>query len=277
MTDPRPTKAQRRDEARLEAQRMRQAEERAAARRRTILIAGIVVAIGVLAVLVTVILGQGARTAMEDVDRPAGSTLAGGIPVGADGIAGAVDDYGDAVVVQVYSDYLCGACAAFKQERGAELDELRESGEIVLEVHPVSILDQPVTGSVYSTRSAAAAALVADESPEAFLAFNDALFDDRPQGPEGHSDERIAEIAQESGASAAVVQSIADGTYYEAAGGEGRFVPWVAAATEQASRDLARLATPTVVVDGQILDAETFDWRVDGSIAQAVAQARADR
>ena len=64
-------------------------------------------------------------------------------------------------MVAVYSDYLCPICGVFEQTNGATLDELRQSGEIVLEYHPVSILDRKSGGTAYSTRSATAAALVA--------------------------------------------------------------------------------------------------------------------
>src|SRR5665647_3265056 len=111
---------------------------------------------------------------LSDVaDGPRGSTGSGGIPVGPEGVAGAVHGAAPgAVVVSVYVDYMCPYCGQFEQVNGPILDQLRGEGTIVVEYHPVSILDEASLGTAYSTRAAAAAALVADQAPEAFVAFN---------------------------------------------------------------------------------------------------------
>src|SRR5665647_2050584 len=115
---------------------------------------------------------------LSDVaDGPQGSTETGGILVGPEGVAGTVDGAAaDAVVVSVYVDYMCPYCGQFEAVNGPTLDQLRGDGTIIVEYHPVSILDEASLGTAYSTRAAAAAALVADQAPEAFVAFNTALF-----------------------------------------------------------------------------------------------------
>src|SRR5665647_1489277 len=119
---------------------------------------------------------------LSDVaDGPQGSTGSGAIPVGPEGVAGTVDGAApDAVVVSVYADYMCPYCGQFEQVNGPTLDQLRGDGTIVVEYHPVSILDGASLGTAYSTRAAAAVALVADQAPEAFIAFNTALFATQP-------------------------------------------------------------------------------------------------
>jgi len=208
---------------------------------------------------------------LSDVaDGPRGSTGSGGIPVGPEGVAGAVHGAAPgAVVVSVYVDYMCPYCGQFEQVNGPILDQLRGEGTIVVEYHPVSILDEASLGTAYSTRAAAAAALVADQAPEAFIAFNTALFATQPaENTTGLTDAEIAALARGAGAPEGVASTIESGAYLA---GPGSFVNWVGAATDRAARDLGRLATPTVLIDGAPLNA---DWAVPGALAQAIADAR---
>lgn len=284
-TPDRLTKTQRRDEARAAALKLREQQQRVAKRRRTITIAVAVGGVIVLAVLIWTILAQGHRSTLADVAlRPAGSTLSGGIPVGADGLAGSTaTPAADAVVVAVYSDYLCPICGVFEQTNGATLDQLRQSGEIVLEYHPVSILDRASGGTAYSTRSATAVALVAAEAPEAFVDFHNALFTNQPAETSDTpylTDTQLADIARTAGVPDAVAATIESGEYLgtqaDAAGKplDQTYVPWVLAATEQASKDLGQLGTPTIVIDGKVLDPKQYNWQEPGQLAQAIQDAK---
>src|SRR5699024_1409638 len=115
------------------------------------------------------------------VYSPQGSTSSGGIPVSAEGVAGSTSGVADdAVQVDVYSDFMCPFCSLFEQTNGELLAELRESGDIALTYHPVAILDRFSEGTAYSTRAVTAAALVADQAPESFVALNDLLFANQP-------------------------------------------------------------------------------------------------
>jgi protein-disulfide isomerase len=207
---------------------------------------------------------------LDGIVAPAGSTASGGIPVGPSGIAGTTDGAAsDAVVVTVYSDYLCPYCGEFESTNGATLGELRAQGDIVIEYHPVSILDRLAQGSAYSTRAAAAAALVADRAPEAFVGFDAALFAQQPaEGTTGWTDVEIAGIARGAGVPEEVVAVIESSEYLS---GADSFVPWVTAATEQAAQDLGSLGTPTVLLDGAPL---TVNWAIPGALAQAIDEAR---
>src|SRR5665648_160154 len=163
---------------------------------------------------------------------------------------------------------MCPYCGQFEQVNGPILDQLRGDGAIVVEYHPVSILDDASLGTAYSTRAAAAAALVADQAPEAFVAFNAALFATQPaENTTGLTDPEIAALAREAGAPEGVASTIESGAYLA---GPGSFVNWVGAATDRAAQDLGRLATPTVLIDGAPLNA---DWAVPGALAQAIADA----
>lgn len=284
-TPDRLTKTQRRDEARAAALKLREQQQRTAKRQRTIAIAVGVGGVIVLAVLIWTILAQGRPSTLADVAlRPAGSTLSGGIPVGADGVAGSTaTPAADAVVVAVYSDYLCPICGVFEQTNGAALDQLRQSGEIVVEYHPVSILDRASGGTAYSTRSATAAVLVAAQAPEAFVDFHNALFTNQPAETSDTpylTDAQLAEIARTAGVPEAVAATIESGEYLgtqaDAAGKplDQTYVPWVLAATEQASKDLGQLGTPTIVIDGKVLDTKQYNWQEPGQLAQAIQDAK---
>lgn len=287
---PRPTKAARRDEARADALRLREEQQRQARRQRTIVITLLVVGLLAVAGVVAFIWSQAPQTSdyadlpssddyaeveepLADVATPATATDDGGIRVGEDGVAGATDVPEDAVLVTVYADFMCPVCNLFEQSNGPVLDELREAGEIVVEYKPVSILDRAAQGTRFSTRSGAAAAFVADRAPEAFVGFHSAMFASQPaENTPGLSDEEIAELASAAGVPEDVAAQIADGSYLE---GDGAFTSWVAASTQVASREFApQFGTPTILVDGENLSDLGVDWRIEGALEAAIEQAR---
>lgn len=271
--NPRPTSARRREEARAAAVRLRAEQQRAHRRARTIAVVAFVACLGLLGAVVAMILLSERASTLDAVTGPAGSTPAGAIPVGASGVAGTTSGTdADAVLVSVYGDYLCPFCGLFEETNGPVLDELREAGDIVVEYHPVSILDRLAQGSQYSTRAATAAALVADRSPTAFVAFNRELYANQPEeGTGGLSDPELAAIAEAAGADEGVVTAIADGSFMTS---PDSFAPWIAAATEQAGKDLPRLATPAILIDGELLDTAEYDWRQPGRLEAAIAASR---
>jgi protein-disulfide isomerase len=274
MSDPRPTKAERREEARLQALRMREEQERTAKRQRTIVLTALGVGLVVIAAVIVYIfsLGEssGGPTGPLAEIEPTVSTDRGGIMVDEEGVvadppaaAEASEAFGeDVVVVSVYSDYMCPYCGLFEQTAGSTLDQLRESGEVVVDYHPVSILDGSTDGGGFSTRAASAAFHVAEEAPEAFVSFNALLFAAEPsQDPTGLSDAEVAEIAEQAGVPEDVVAELGNGDY--------RW--WAAQATQLATEDLGQLSTPTILLDGEPLEA---DWRQPGALEAAIAEAR---
>lgn len=278
MAEDRLSKTQRREEARLAALRIKEEQARKAKRQRNLAIALAVVGAVLVGGTAWMIIAQSNEPELADVElRPDGSTLSGGIPVGKDGVAGVTDGAAeDAVTVAVYSDFMCPICSQFEELNGETLAELREAGDIVVEYHPVSILDLASQGAQYSTRSATAAVLVAQEDPDSFVDFVDALFLAQPaEGTTGLTDVELADVARDAGVEEDVAATIESSAYL----GEGpddpaTFVPWVAAATEQGSRDLGRLGTPTILLDGEKLDTEKYNWTQEGVLAQAIEDAR---
>jgi len=300
--DPRPTKSQRRDDARAKALAMRQEQERKAKRTRLIAIGGLLAAVLVLGGVIFAIVRQGQANAeaygdvvfaggtekalapsFDDIDTPDVADETGGVPVSAAGIGetGGEDD----VVVEVYYDFMCPWCGKFDAANSGELEALAAEEGITVVYKNIAFLDGNSQGTFYSTRAANAAATVAAEDPEHYTDFVTALFANQPEeGTAGLKDKRIAEIATEVGVPQEVVDSFTetvDGTFEvatsedETESREGtwrRFAPFVVATTQQAGQDLGGLSTPTVLIDGEKWEGDLYN---PGPLTQAVLEAAA--
>ncbi|MDN4471958.1 DsbA family protein [Demequina zhanjiangensis] len=242
-------------QARAKAKANVKAQER---RTTLIIVTGIVVAIAVFGGLVAFILSQ--NSSLDEIGSgaegsPANSLPSGGIPVGSSGVAGEIDD-NDPVVVDLYFDFMCPYCNFFEQINAADMDELREAGDIQVNYHPIAILDAYSNGTNYSTRSANAAAVIADQAPEYFVPFVSAMFANQPEeGSDGLSDDEIAQIAVNVGVPSDVADTFSN---YE-------FRAWVAAATDQSSIDGVS-GTPTMAVGGEIVNQEDVSYFGEGTV-----------
>ena len=258
-------------DARATVRAQAQAQVKAQERRTTMMIiAGSVVGLALFGALILFIVNQGdvPELGAEGSTQPAAADATGGIPVGTGGVAGE-DVPADAVRVDVYLDFMCPICNTFEAINGDDLDELRESGEIQLYYHPISILDRFSEGTQYSTRSVAAAGVVADQAPEYFLDFQKTLFANQPdEGTTGLSDEDIEQLALLVGVPEDVAGNLTDSDFRK----------WATAATQQASQD-GMQGTPTVRVsetgdfaDGVMLnndaDSPTVDYFSEGVLKE---------
>lgn len=276
MTAPHPSLTRRgqRRRAALERQMAQEAQQRRRRILSTVIIAVLVV-IGVVATLLinaSQQLSEGAGTSFSTLSER------GGVVVGADGILPPPDgqeawtqqalaDVADqgTVVVSVYSDYLCPFCAVFEIGNADTLEPMLASGEIIMVYHRVSILDRASAGTQYSTRAAAAALHVAEHDPDAFQAFNDLLMLSQPgEAAASITDDHLAWLATEAGVAGDVAREISAGE-----------IPHdqVAWATEVASQDLGGLSTPTILLNGERLDTEQYDWRIPGVLEEAIRRA----
>ncbi len=275
--DPKPTKAQRRDEARAKALQMRQQQERKA-KRTKLLSAGLLllVIIAVAVVVGITIKGNADREArygsvvyggsssqvvaplLEDVTAPSTANDKGGIPISAAGVG---KTNPDDVNVTIYFDFMCPYCGMFDAANAADLVALAAEDGVTIEYRPISFLDSQSKGTSYSTRAANAAAIVADKAPEQFAAFVTAMFENQPkEGTTGPTDDEIADIAVEVGVPQDVADTFedtVDGTYEVGEEKEQRtgtwrtFAEWVSAATHQMQLDRGKVGTPTVTIDGE--------------------------
>lgn len=74
-------------------------------------------------------------------------------------------------VVSFYEDFLCPACGIFERGFGPTVSKLVDIGAVAADYTMVAILDS-ASNQHYSSRAAAAAYCVADESIEAFRRFH---------------------------------------------------------------------------------------------------------
>ncbi|NHT18772.1 thioredoxin domain-containing protein [Cellulomonas sp. IC4_254] len=275
----RQSKNERRDAAREQARALREQQLKRDRRNR-------VLGISMLSVAVLALVGVGAwlflqsgsssdealpdypDTPLSEVsDVPSTALPEGGIPVSATGVGGTVDD--STTRVDVYLDYMCPACGAFEEANGENLISLAADGSATVVYHPIAILNRFSNGTGYSTRAASAAALVADEAPDQFAAFNEQLFAGQPEeNTSGLTNAEIADIAREAGVADGVADKIADGSALD------RFGQWVTSATNEvtANPDLVNeqngsFGTPTITIDG---DVWTENWTDPNALLQAV-------
>jgi protein-disulfide isomerase len=272
MTSVRPSKNDRRDAAREKARLLREQQQRRQRRNRVLLQGGIaVIVLAIVAVVSLVIInavrppGPGPRNMASDgitltkSDRAVrtGATAAGADP------AAPPKPSSSTIVIRTYEDFGCPFCGQFERTNGAYMASLLKAGTATLTVYPVSVLDRSFQGTKYSTRSANAAAAVANYSPDQFSAFHTLLFANQPtEGTEGLTDDKLIAYAKQAKVSnlAQITAAIHDHRYFN----------WVAAAIKRVrdgglpGSDVKSVqGTPIVIVNGKqytgsLTDASAF-------------------
>lgn len=261
MNAQRPSKNEARAAAR-EAARSIQAQQGQRARRNKILVQG---GLGLLAAGVIVAIAAVMMTAFKPAGPGPLNMGSDGIRIGtglvaetttaipADGTPTAQPVNPDGVVeITIFLDYLCPICGEFEAENGAVIRDLIESGAATVEFRPLAILNNQSAGTQYSTRSANAAACVANYSPNNYFDFSEALFINQPaEGGPGLTDEELIALAESAGVAAGTIDSCVTDEEFKA---------WTKSATERAlSGTFAGnnfaiqnvTGTPTVLIDGE--------------------------
>ncbi|WFR68532.1 thioredoxin domain-containing protein [Curtobacterium flaccumfaciens] len=255
------TKKARREAARERARLARAKEQARRRRNRTLGISGIIVGgLAVIAIVVVVIAnsvqpaGPGPRNMASDGILFHGSNgkvvpvETKAVPEGGKPTATKQDD--SVANITVYSDYMCPYCNQFETSQMSQIEQWVEDGSATLELHPFNLLDRSSLGSKYSTRSAAAAACVANDDPGAFLAFNTSLYENQPsENTRGLTNDKLASLAKAAGATSPAVASCITSQ---------KFAGWVADATNRVLNDTIPnssldkvTSTPTVIVNGK--------------------------
>lgn len=292
----RPTKAQRREEARRKAAELRAKQEREQRRNKMIGIALLVVAaLAIGAGIFAVVKRQmdvnankekysnasfpqtGSPPDVADVTVPQTADPAiVGIPISTQGVGTAA---ASGVTVDVYMDFMCPGCAQFEQVQGEQivalLDPETGADDVTVVYHPVSILDRLSQGTNYSSRAANAVSVVADQNPDNFLAFLMALMapDTQPaENSHGLTDEKIAQVAQSVGVPEAVTDQFTATADFQGTTLR-TFVPWTAVVTHTLPDNPAQGAptTPTILVNGERWDAWTQETLSDKVAATRTA------
>ena len=215
------------------------------------------VVVVLVAVSVLVFVQAAKRTYIDELDSvPDHSDNHGGIEVGAQGVAGQVDE--DLPVLEVYVDFMSEESAQFFAANGRDLNDMRDSGAVTVSYHPVALVDPGNAGA--SQRAAQAAIVVAHYEPDMFVPFVGAILGTQGQQMRSLGDQELAALALETGVSQDTVDAFTDAM----------FPGWVAAATNQMQRDTGEQTTPLVRLDGSTLEAS---WDQEGALRAAV-QAR---
>ena len=266
---PRPTKNQRREEARQTAREHRAEAQKSERRRRVLVQGGVVAGIIVIAAVIGLVIWSavpvpGPRPANMASDGillqakldangvPTGeieAVLSKALPDGAAPITTTEDP--NLLNIVVYEDYQCPVCKNFNSADSAIIYDRVASGAATYEVHPISMLDRMSMGTRYSSRAANAAACVATYDPNNFLGFNDAMYNNQPaENTTGLDNAAIKEIVKSVGAD----RQAEIGTCID----NETFKSWVAAAWERVktanplpnTSDVVFGGTPTVLVNG---------------------------
>ena len=157
---------------------------------------------------------------------------------------GAEPEEGQPVKVIAYIDFICPVCLRFEETYNEALTSLRNEGKITMEYRPLGFLDRQ-SSTNYSSRSANAAACVADTAPDKYAEYVNVLFENQPaEGGAGLSDDKLKSLASDIGAD---INSCVD---------DKTFRPYVKYSTELAA-NTGITGTPTVFIDGKQWDGGT--------------------
>lgn len=262
--DTRPSKNQRRDAAREKARLLREEQKKKDRRNRFILQGSLILVVLAIVAIVFVVItstikppASGPRNMLSDgikIGENFDAVRTGALAPSAEPVPSASNEPSSVLDIRIYSDYLCPICGGFEEANAEQIKNMVKDGIATVEIHPVAILDRLSMGSRYSSRSANAAACVANFSPDSFFNFNSLLFENQPEeNTTGLDNEALIGYAKEAG----VVSKFNDVT--ECIQQES-FKNWVTAATQRfttnplpnVAEQPERPGTPTVFVNGQL-------------------------
>lgn len=164
-----------------------------------------------------------------------------------------------ATTIDVFEDPMCPACRLFEERYGQQIAQAVDDGKIAVRYHLMNFLDETSASKDYSTRAIAATHCVADSGDAiAYSAFHTALFDAANQPSEGGSsdpsNEDLAQLARDAGASDDAANCIESGSLVEQAKAH-------AAASSKALAAAGGNSTPTVLHNGTVIDPfSDTDW-----------------
>jgi protein-disulfide isomerase len=219
---------------------------------------GMIAGVAIVVVLAVVV---GLGLWLQNHNKPGALPVA--IPVAAAGVQYPVAAQGDIIVtgipqapvtIDVYEDFLCPICGQFEKLYHQRLAQAAADGKAKVVYHPVAILDQLSVPAGYSTL--AVGATYCATQANIFPRFHDSLFASQPaEGGHGWTSAQLQQLGRSLGAGD-------DFTGCVRAGAKQR----VATATQNASRYISglrpdhRLGTPSVVVNGALVDLSDEGW-----------------
>ena len=252
---PRPTKNQRREQAR-EAARI--AREKQLKRQKLLKwLIPTIASVAILAIVGGVVWAVVALQPPPKKEAGPANMISDGIVFEADGDGGlqyvptkAIAKGGDPVETEprddvlniiTYVDFTCPVCKNFEGAYGETIRSLVADGQATLEVRPIAILDYRGYTTDFSTRANNVAACVANYAPESFLDVQDAMFAGQPsEGGPGLGNSSILQLVKDAGLDDPDVNECVMNV---------SFSPWVKAATQRSGQN-GVTGTPTVFING---------------------------
>ncbi|SPT53640.1 Protein-disulfide isomerase [Actinomyces bovis] len=237
------SKTQLREQARAQAQALREQQERAERRRkitRRSLIGGAAVAVvGGVGGLVYWDRSTTGKSVPSQADAAGALSFGKGMKVGTSNSG--------AKVLDLYFDYSCSHCAEFEALHGEEIKKLVEDGTVNFMLHPCKILGSGWTDVAINTMG-----VVLDESPEHAYDFHNAILNlflkaVKAQDQSLLKTQGLKSAAEALGVSASVTKK------FDNAVTKNQYAAWTSAGTK-AFFDKGFKGTPVVTYDGTVLE-----------------------
>lgn len=279
------SKRDRREEARETARRMREEAAKKARRRRFIVQGSIIAAVIAILAIVAVVIFSSVEGSTEAANPK--NMLSGGIlltspdhavttPAIASGKKATPTTQkldGKTAHIQIWLDYQCPICDDFEKTNESTIKSMLAAGTATLEIHPVAILDN-ANNNKYSTRAAAAAACVANDDPDKFLAINTVLFDNQPDETTGSglSNSTMLQLFKSVGVSSSAVTDCVNQQTF--AGFVTNQTNSVVENSQLSNPQIGGFGTPAVFVNGEryngsVLNAKQFELFVQTAVSDA--------
>lgn len=176
-------------------------------------------------------------------------------PVQLQGATAVAGQRGAPVTIDVYEDFLCPGCAALEERDGDRLAKAAAAGQAVVRYRPVALLDEESEPPGYSTLAAGSAHCAARAG--IFPTVHASLFAAQPtEGGQGWTQAQLVALGRQLGAGDGFARCVRDTETEQR----------VTAATQQARQRIAELrgdglvGTPTVLVDGRMIDPGDPEW-----------------
>ncbi|MBF6326899.1 DsbA family protein [Nocardia transvalensis] len=162
-----------------------------------------------------------------------------------------------AKTIDVYEDPMCPACGSLEHLYGQLIAQKIDQGKLAVRYRLVNFLDPQSGSKDYSTRAVAASECVADSGDgPAYSKFHTALFTTKQpsEGGGNLTNEELAAIAKDAGATPEVQQCIAKGQRVDSARNHTQ------AAMAALKAAAGRVQTPTVLAGTEKIDVNDSGW-----------------
>ncbi|MGI5337385.1 thioredoxin domain-containing protein [Streptomyces sp. CA-181903] len=238
---------------RLRAEREQQAKKERT--RRQLLVGGAVVGVLALAagigVAVSQLGGDGKDSAWEAAAKK--TLVKPANTAGDKGTEIVIGDKNAKHTLEIYQDMRCPVCSVFEQNVGDTIDKDVKAGTFKVRYHIGAFLDRGMGGTgAKNALSAVGAAL--DVSPEAFSAYNKALYSKANHPEETKdafaNDDTLLKIAQQ-------VPALKGNAKFEKNVKDGTFDKWALEMSDEFDSHKDVTGTPTIKLDGEKLTVDT--------------------